>query len=331
MRVCLGWERGENEGRCATHGADDGTGRRELRAGRDTLSQAARFRAHQARRRGRRRVSLSLCSRLCSNPVEHQATGGTIRGERASGEVWGLAIRRVPSIVLGFGLAFVFVLGACGDDESGSTPTTGTTVSPAATSEGSLTATATATYAPPPTPSTAGLPGDIAAAIDAVRAHDAARLELLITVDDGPPGCRTRPRDFPPSRPRVRPVLPRARWSRRWSSPGARMTTRPATSTPRSRTASPRSTQAHSPDLFIGVVGVDGPVRFAALWGAEKILWLGFDADGKLIGAGGGGECPAYELLLSPGERDLARGPGMGRLRPGALSTAGPYGCRQRG
>ena len=49
-------------------------------------------------------------------------------------------------------------------------------------------------------------------------------------------------------------------------------------------------------DLFVGVVRVDGPVRFAALWGAEKISWLGFDADGKLIGAGGGGDCPAYEL-----------------------------------
>ena len=203
-------------------------------------------------------------------------------------------MRRMRWIVLGFGLAFVFVLGACGDDESGSTPTTGTTVSPAATSEGSLTATATATYAPPPTPSTAGLPGDIAAAIDAVRAHDAARLESLITTTMGP--CVPNPAPGilrPPACPAgvaegtLVPALVVA---------GCPDDNRAGYIDPTITYRITSFDPGPLADLFIGVVGVDGPVRFAALWGAEKISWLGFDADGKLIGAGGGGDCPAYEL-----------------------------------
>lgn len=38
------------------------------------------------------------------------------------------------------------------------------------------------------------------------------------------------------------------------------------------------------------------PLRYAALFGAEKVGWLGFDEAGKLIGAGGGGDCPAGTL-----------------------------------
>jgi hypothetical protein len=38
------------------------------------------------------------------------------------------------------------------------------------------------------------------------------------------------------------------------------------------------------------------PVRYAALFDAEKIRWLAFDAAGHLIGEGGGSACPQFEI-----------------------------------
>ena len=35
---------------------------------------------------------------------------------------------------------------------------------------------------------------------------------------------------------------------------------------------------------------------FAALFGFEKVGWLGFSDAGTLIGAGGSGDCPTAEL-----------------------------------
>lgn len=49
---------------------------------------------------------------------------------------------------------------------------------------------------------------------------------------------------------------------------------------------------------LVGIVAAvsDQPVAYAALFGSEKVMWLGFDGRGRLIGAGGGGDCPASEL-----------------------------------
>jgi hypothetical protein len=52
-------------------------------------------------------------------------------------------------------------------------------------------------------------------------------------------------------------------------------------------------------DFLIGVVEVnlaESPVHYAALFGFEKIRWLGFDEAGHLIGAGGGSVCPWFEI-----------------------------------
>ena len=52
-------------------------------------------------------------------------------------------------------------------------------------------------------------------------------------------------------------------------------------------------------DHFIGVVDLrTQPLSYAALFGFEKLGWLGFDEAGRLIGAGGGGggDCTSVDL-----------------------------------
>lgn len=130
-------------------------------------------------------------------------------------------------------------------------------------------------------------------AIDAVKASDGSRLGSLLVSTEGP--CVVNPRPgilYPPACP----------------TGAAAGTKVPALVFG----GCPDEFTYIDPSLTFRVTGFDGsmygnhligvvdlgtqPLRYAALFGFEKVGWLGFDEAGKLIGAGGGGDCPSDTL-----------------------------------
>ena len=61
---------------------------------------------------------------------------------------------------------------------------------------------------------------------------------------------------------------------------------------------------------FVGVLKLDrGPVRYAALFASERVLWLAFNQDGNFIGIGGGSICPTDALRPRMGDAQWLSGP----------------------
>ena len=209
---------------------------------------------------------------------------------------------------------------ACRDDNTADTPTPAGTGTVAATETATVpaepepteTAESTATVEASPSPGVV-LPGDIALAIDAAEVGDRAVLAALLTTVDGPCVVDPRPEPIvPPSCPEgseAGDLVPATITG--WCPDQDLRFIDPAV------VSFAETFDARMLGPFIGAVVVDNePLRYAALFGIERIGWLGFDADGHLIGAGrhqsvspAGGDCPARR-------RDVARWPGLARLGP---------------
>jgi hypothetical protein len=161
--------------------------------------------------------------------------------------------------------------------------------------------------APTPTAPTRTLPGDIEGAVAAAIAHDGATLGALLTSTDGP--CFV---DWPPGDVLRAPACPGG------VAAGTLVPALVIDGCPDDVRFIDRAIRFgvtgfdtrmylnHS----IGVVKIDtGPVRYAALFGVEKVGWLGFDDGGRLIGAGGGGTCSTVGLKPRLSASAWLRGP----------------------
>jgi hypothetical protein len=173
---------------------------------------------------------------------------------------------------------------ACGDDS---------TASPSPTALATSRPTSTSTTAVPTATARPALPGDISQAIEAAQAADSARLESLLTRTKGPcvanpaPAIR-RPPACPPGSP-AGTLVPAVVIG---GCPDEPSYIDPPI-TYRITGFDARMYANH----VIGIVDLGSqPLRYAALFGAEKAAWLGFDDAGRLIGAGGGGDCPSDAL-----------------------------------
>ncbi len=169
---------------------------------------------------------------------------------------------------------------------------------------------ATATPAPTSSPESRDrLPGDMQAAIGAALAHDGAQLAALLTTTEGP--CVVDPAPgilVPPACPSGVEAGTLVDALVFGGCPDQASFIDPAI------TYRVKSFDASMfLDHLIGVVdlGVDAP-RYAALFGFEKAGWLGFDEEGRLIGAGGGGDCAAFDLQPRLADAPWLSGPDWG-------------------
>jgi hypothetical protein len=184
---------------------------------------------------------------------------------------------------------------ACGDDGPAVTPSTTTDTS------------SPGTDATPTSPGT--LPGDIEGAIEAALAADSGRLEALLTTTEGP--CVVDPAPGilrPPACPAGSPAGTKV--------PALVFGGCPDEFGFLDASITDRVTSFDGSAFLNHVIGVvdlgTQPMRYAALFGFEKVGWLGFDDSGALIGAGGGGDCPSAELRPRLAGVDWLTGPDWG-------------------
>ncbi len=159
----------------------------------------------------------------------------------------------------------------------------------------------------PPTTASNALPGDIQPAVDAALAGDGERLGALLSTTAGP--CVVNPEPAPQRAPECPEGKPA----------GTSVPAIVAGGCPDEAVhfVAPGITFAPSLDPsglgphLIGVMEIaETPVRYAALFGYDKVLWLGFDADGRLIGSGG--VCAAFDLRPRLSNATWLRGPAWG-------------------
>lgn len=154
-----------------------------------------------------------------------------------------------------------------------------------------------------------GSPGDIQAAIEAALSGDGERLGALLTTTEGP--CVVDP---PPDILRAPACPPDA-------TAGTPVDALLVGGCPDEPSfidpAITYRVEGFDASMFldhvIGIVDLEAePLHYAALFGFEKVGWLGFDEAGRLIGAGGGGDCAAFDLRPRLADATWLVGPDWG-------------------
>jgi hypothetical protein len=165
--------------------------------------------------------------------------------------------------------------------------------------------TETPTIQASPTKQASDLPGDIDEALDAVASDDSDRLIQLLTLTKGPcvlNGTGLLPPPDCPGGASAGSLAPALVFG------GCPDEPQYVDDTANSAVAGFNSPYFGSHP--IGVVKLERPeLPIAALFGFEKVAWLGFNEDGKLIGAGGGGSCATAQLKPRLDESEWLTGP----------------------